>query len=159
MRDSGLYKIANEGTPATKSVTGGKTRANLFGIGFELGEAYPTNMLVMDVTTIKAWLTPTATTNIVQTIVNDDSMPLRLLTQPAPNTDLGVTKDDAWHSDTTDKIINYVRDFTLNLYVRDETFATELSYNADNKSYKATITFEFVQVFEDKNGRILWSIS
>lgn len=159
LRDSGLYKIANDGSPTPKTVTGGKTRANLFGIGFELGEAYPSNILVMDVTTIKAWLTPAATTNIVQTIVDENTMPLNLLTQPAPNTDLGVTKDNAWHSATNDKVLNYVRDLTLNLYVRDDTFGMEVSYNPDNKSYKATITFEFVQVFIDRNGRILFTIS
>ena len=158
LRNMGLWKIANDGSPATKTVTGGKTRANLYGIGFELGEAYPTNMVVMDVTTMKGWLAPSSTTNIVETIVDDD-MGFRLLSFVAPNTDLGVTADNKWLAASNNKILNYVRELTLELYVKSTSFMTEVSYNADNKSYKASITFDFVPVFIDRNGRILWTIA
>ena len=158
LRDMGLHKIANDGSPKAETVTGGKTRGNLFGIGFELGEAYPTNMLVMDVTTMKAWLAPSATTNIVTTIVDD--MPMKnLLSFVAPNTDLGVTKDDKWLAASNNKILNYVRDLTLALYVKSTSFMTEISYNADNRSFKASISFDFTPVFIDRGGRIIWTIA
>ena len=158
LRNMGLWKIANDGTPLAKTLTGGKSRGNLYRMGFELGEAYPTNMVVWDVDMMADYLAPTSTTNIVQTVVNDD-MESRLLTFVAPNTDLGVTAENVWLTDTTNKILNYVRNLTMNLYVESMTFMTELSYNADNKSYKATISFDFVPVFIDRNARVLWTIA
>ena len=159
LRNLGIKKIGRDGTPLeTKIVAGGKTRANLFGMGFELGDAYPTNMLVMDVTTIKGWLAPGATPNVVTTVVDDD-MGFRLINNVAPNTNLGVVSDNLWDTATNNKIVNYVRDLTLDLYVENASFATEVSYNPDNKSYKATVTFDFVPVFIDRSGRIVWTIA
>lgn len=158
LRNMGLYKIANDGSPTTKTLTGGKTRGNLMRMGFELGEAYPTNLLVMDVTTMAAWMVPGSSDNIAQTLV-PQMLPLNLLYQPAPNTDLGVTKDDVWLTDTTDKILNYVRDLTLNLYVKDDTFMMRVFFDSNNLSYRGIITFDYCPVFIDRNGRIIWTIS
>ena len=157
-RDLGLRKIATDGTPKTKSLTGGKTRGNLMRMGFELGEAYPTNILVMDITTLVGWMAPTATNNIVQTIVGQD-MPLNLLTEPAPNTDLGITSDNVFLTASADKILNYVRDMTLNLYVKSDTFNMRVFFDSNNLSYRGIITYDFCLVFVDRNGRIVWTIS
>ena len=157
LRNMGLYKLANEGTPATKSKSG-KTRGNLFAMGFEFGDAYPSNMLVMDLDTIATWMVPGATTNLADTIVSDD-LPLNLLTMPSPNTNLGVTKNNVWEANTTNKILNYVRDLGINLYVDSTSFQYEVTYDGSNKSYLGTLTFEFCPVLIDRNARIIWSIA
>lgn len=157
LRNMGLHKIANDGTPTTKSLSGGKTWGNLMVMGFEFGEAYPANLLVMDTTTLAAWIAPTGGNNVVQTTVPQTMM--ELLFMPAPNTELGITKDDVWHADTTDKILNYVRDLTLNLYVKDDTFMMRVFFDDNNLSYRGIITFDYCPVFIDRNGRILWTIT
>ena len=55
--------------------------------------------------------------------------------------------------------LNYVRDLTLNLYVKDDTFMMRVFFDDNNMSYRGIITFDYCPVFIDRNGRILWTIS
>ena len=147
LRNSGLRIIATDGSPTTKSLTG-KTQANLLKIDLEF----------MDVNTLAEFNTPTATENVTQTIVPNRGQ-RNLLSFMSPNTDIGVTKENVFMAATDNKILNYVTMLGLNLYVLNENFMTEVSYNPDNKSYKATVTFEFCQVFIDRNARIVWTVT